>query len=928
MPSKRQREEWFVVLLGLFPQEYEVKWAGFDDAENTWEPVSSLSDCQRLLNSFWKEVGKESFHINVPGFVVPASEAWIIKEKNHFATETSPDEVREQNRNPKRRRTIPSSPLPSPRKVSWAKTADVHIIPYLAEVENTAQTYHSSQQPLGPSDSDDGFLIQQHPPTLSDSNEDTLIVASAIPENTPQTSEPSVPEPTADDLFTPPPSPYYGIKIFDDSITPSSTLATKQRLAKAPVAPNIPRDLPKPAASQTAEAAPADDDSITPSSTLTTEQRLAKAPVAPNIPRDLPKPAALQTAEAAPADDGMDVDPTPTFAPDTVPDADTDRVDPIFGPPFVDEDIGLYAPGEDQYAGLRGTEDLFVDYAPEGGQGDYHPGNFDVDGADSFPDEVDDFLNSMRLPTPVDRGPDYRPSRPIYEPAPMPKWTWYGQLAVSVRGKPATSETLCEKAAITDSTECAPPRIASFVPSKEPLQLPASYDINDILLFLRACNPPHQYARLVAEGRDAERVKIFGDYLARKTQACMMPALWDGRLNGVLLFVSPTSRPLLEYLRTPPDLYQETSLVVILLFARDPPPIEEHIKKMTVPLKRKVEPAIAITTQEQWCKSTLITREQWCKSLQTERDYHVSLRILQLPKAIREYALNHTLTVWFKRNINDEPDPDTQHLMRVLGVDVVPPPLKSIDIVFIHVRALQNIHNLPHLAHLRLRPEVRFCLYGTHETVPLNLWGFREIYLLGGVVTFTPEALVNDAWSVLKTIRQIHAHPLWTCYLTPHVVGMALKLAQLREDEMPEYTETLPFGLNSVVEAIQKGEISLMTAPLDGSTNEFKRWVLGNSLLKPRTTEALLECCTKAFDDIYATSPQENWSTISKNDLMADVRRMQIQPGAFADYRRFVVLDSSIELRYNLSDGIEWNTVSRFDFHDSFVEALEKLSIA
>ena len=55
-------------------------------------------------------------------------------------------------------------------------------------------------------------------------------------------------------------------------------------------------------------------------------------------------------------------------------------------------------------------------------------------------------------------------------------------------------------------------------------------------------------------------------------------------------------------------------------------------------------------------------------------------------------------------------------------------------------------------------------------------------------MTFTPEALVDDAWSVLKTIRRIHAHPLWTCYLTPKVVGMAVKLIQLREDEMPEYT--------------------------------------------------------------------------------------------------------------------------------------------
>jgi hypothetical protein len=62
------------------------------------------------------------------------------------------------------------------------------------------------------------------------------------------------------------------------------------------------------------------------------------------------------------------------------------------------------------------------------------------------------------------------------------------------------------------------------------------------------------------------------------------------------------------------------------------------------------------------------------------------------------------------------------------------------------------------------------------------------LILPGGVVTFTPEALLNDAWGVLKTIQLIHAHPLWTCYFIPQVMGMAVKLNQLREDEMSDYT--------------------------------------------------------------------------------------------------------------------------------------------
>jgi hypothetical protein len=63
-----------------------------------------------------------------------------------------------------------------------------------------------------------------------------------------------------------------------------------------------------------------------------------------------------------------------------------------------------------------------------------------------------------------------------------------------------------------------PPRISAFVPSATPLQLAACYDIADLFVFLDVCKPPHQFARLVADGADAERLEIFSKYLAKKTQ--------------------------------------------------------------------------------------------------------------------------------------------------------------------------------------------------------------------------------------------------------------------------------------------------------------------------------------------------------------------------------------------------------------------------
>ena len=50
--------------------------------------------------------------------------------------------------------------------------------------------------------------------------------------------------------------------------------------------------------------------------------------------------------------------------------------------------------------------------------------------------------------------------------------------------------------------------------------------------------------------------------------------------------------------------------------------------------------------------------------------------------------------------------------------------------------------------------------------------------LTGGIVTFTPEAIIENYPEVLKKIWQLHDHPLWDCYLLPSVLGMVLQVTE------------------------------------------------------------------------------------------------------------------------------------------------------
>ncbi|KAJ7131933.1 hypothetical protein C8R46DRAFT_1201870 [Mycena filopes] len=483
------------------------------------------------------------------------------------------------------------------------------------------------------------------------------------------------------------------------------------------------------------------------------------------------------------------------------------------------------------------------------------------------------------------------------------KWAWKGGL--KTRSVSGGLEVVCREVTLTDATEATAPRIASFIMStmKHLELLRQLYDMADLEMVLPSWKwrPVHQFARLSAKGPDEESLSTLIKYLSRRDQAFLMPALWDGEPLGVLLFIPPTSRSFLKRLGAPPAMCRGTCLVVALLLNADEPlPPKKAPDKNFLPLLvRRVERAV-------------LSPDKWRRSIREQHAYHVALSVLQLPTEVREFVSSHSSTVWFNPGNDDlREDQDTRHLFAVLResrVGSVPLNNPSADIVFIHVAALGNIHNLPHLAHRRRRAEVRFCLYGTHELVPPVLWGHRDVYLLGGVVTFTPEALAGDAFGVLRIIRDIHAHPLWTCYLLPQVLGIAVHLAQTCADDTPNYTGAIPSDLNEIFEAIISGQVALMHAPSDDEfthrADATRQWVVDFGVLRPQTTEDVLDRCLKAFNsEINSLGlPPSSWTILAQDIIVGDMRRMQVQPALLREYRRFVVLDS--ESSFNVSSGI------------------------
>ncbi|KAJ7496930.1 hypothetical protein FB451DRAFT_208028 [Mycena latifolia] len=67
---------------------YLIKWSGYGDDDSSWVPLSYLDGCERLLQSFWSEIGHECLLTTVSGFVASPRPEWIAQERDFFMNQS------------------------------------------------------------------------------------------------------------------------------------------------------------------------------------------------------------------------------------------------------------------------------------------------------------------------------------------------------------------------------------------------------------------------------------------------------------------------------------------------------------------------------------------------------------------------------------------------------------------------------------------------------------------------------------------------------------------------------------------------------------------------------------------------------------------------------------------------------------------------
>ncbi|KAJ3502486.1 hypothetical protein NLJ89_g8864 [Agrocybe chaxingu] len=508
--------------------------------------------------------------------------------------------------------------------------------------------------------------------------------------------------------------------------------------------------------------------------------------------------------------------------------------------------------------------------------------------------------------------PELPPPKPLHNKAPLPGripklWKWSGPLYI-----PSSEFSLCN-VVISPSSHAQSTRLSVAFQGIESIRVSYFHDAADFSSISSAFRLPTEFGSLGASSGDSgvDHFKMFVCYMAKLQKVFMLPLILDGSVVGQTIFFHPSCENVVAQFKAPMLLPEE------LIVAVCPWPLSAE--------QTKLEPA-AQHQEAKTLKPTL-PRKSWSSSLRNKPKYHRALRMLGFPQTLHDtYAARshpYLYYIWDDPRNSSKIESDCLRsiLSQVRMKEV--PPAKEARVVFIHVGALKTLHNLKGLNMRREAPHIQFYTFGSHESIHPSAWAVKEVYPIGGIVTFTPLALDIDPLGVLHRIEQISRHPLWTCYVFSPVIGLLAKRECAQEDPLV-WLQKGTLRLKYVLEAIEKGSVALLEAPPEATivtpeTSSREGWLKKYLHFRPPTQfEALHTGCDTFLKKPKLMSP--NWQSEIENEIMLDISAMQRQPVFMKQYRRYVVITSERDTPRPTGKeyGLEWVTTKNFDFKDDF----------
>ncbi|CAE6442303.1 unnamed protein product [Rhizoctonia solani] len=143
--------------------------------------------------------------------------------------------------------------------------------------------------------------------------------------------------------------------------------------------------------------------------------------------------------------------------------------------------------------------------------------------------------------------------------------------------------------------------------------------------------------------------------------------------------------------------------------------------------------------------------------------------------------------------------------------------------VFIHRRYIEDTSKLLGLAHRKIKYKVRFYVYGSGGNWKTADWELKEVWKWGGMVTFTPSALIEDPWAVKKVVEALEDEPFWETYIEPKTVGILSLNA--RKNNKSELSWALDILMTELVTSTETAFYNLaLTAPPRWGLLEEYEW--------------------------------------------------------------------------------------------------------